>query len=239
MKLDNQSGAAPGGAHDFSRELYEVKFSSPRRLRNLLLSRLRHNADIPDRYATATMKTTYFDDRDDTSFFESRDGEIYKRKYRLREYVDAEDGADYSIEVKMRSNTVTRKVKRLIFGQLPPGFKPSTFGELVDTFEHTLGISLNEIRAEMPDRELFPSTVICYDRSRFDDRREDARYNVDTNIMVCFEAKCAEKGLGHYLDHDIFEIKSPEPGFFPSFLDGLGLDPFSFSKFLWGRETIT
>lgn len=236
--IANEDSSKRGGAHDSSREIFEIKYASPRHIRNILLSRLRHNADVPKQFSSAKMKTTYFDDRTNSSFYESKDGELEKRKYRLREYVDAVEGADYSLEIKMRSNTVTKKVKRLIYGRLPQGYRLTTFSGLIATFERTLGISLAELYVELPSRELTPSAVICYDRSRFDDRREDVRYNVDTNIMVCFDAKRANNEHGHYLDHDIFEIKSPQPGFFPSFLGDFGLEPFSFSKFLWGKETI-
>ena len=226
------------GEHHLAGNIFEAKFATPRHLRNILLSTLRHNAGIPDQFACASIKTTYFDDDPGTSLSESLDGDIYQRKYRLREYLGAHEGADYSIEIKARSDTVTAKLRRLIFGRLPAGYEFTTFSKLIETFEQPGAISLAGFKIELPVRELYPSTVIRYERARFDDRHKEARYNLDTNVAVSFDPKSSVNGHGYCLDHDIFEIKSPYPEFFPAFLEGMALEPLSFSKFLWGKEAL-
>ena len=240
MKLfnDYDTSADPGSERPSAGDIFETKFVAPRRLRNILLATLRHNARVPDQFAYANIKTTYFDDDPGTSLTESREGDIYKRKYRLREYLDAAEGADYSIEIKARSDTVTAKLRRLIFGHLPPGYELTTFSALIETFERLGAISLAEIKVELPIRELYPSAVIRYERRRFDDRHKEARYNLDTNVTVSFDPKGAVNGHGYSLEHDLFEIKSPHPGFFPGFLEDMELEPLSFSKFLWGKEAL-
>ena len=240
MKLfnDYDTSKESGGGPSTAGEIFESKFAAPKRLRNILRATLRHNTSVPALFAEARMKTTYFDDDPGTSLTESREGEIYKRKYRLREYLDATEGADYSIEIKARSDAVTAKLRSLIFGRLRPGYELTTFSDLIDTFERDGSISLAELKVELPKRELYPSAVIRYERSRFDDRHVEARYNIDTNIEVSFNPRSEAEGHGYRLDHDIFEIKSPQPEFFPGFLEGMELEPLSFSKFFWGKDTL-
>lgn len=232
------TSAEIGAERSIAGDIFETKFAVPRRLRNIVLATLRHNAREPDRFACASIKTTYFDDDAGTSLSESLDGDIDKRKYRLREYVDATEGADYSIEIKARSDTVTAKLRRLIFTRLSPGYGFTTFSALIETFERLGAISLAELKVELPGRELYPSAVLRYERQRFDDRRTEARYNLDTNVTVSFGALGRADGHGYPLEHDLFEIKSPHPEFFPAFLGDMELEPLSFSKFLWGKEAL-
>ncbi len=221
-----------------NRPIFEAKYSVARQMRNMVLSVLSRRASVPERFATARLRTIYFDDAEKTSYFESRDGQLFKRKYRLREYIDPEPGgAFYSIEVKIRSNNLTRKVKKLIYRRLPQGYRPATFRGLIEAFEELTGDSLSMLRAELPDTELFPDVTVDYERSRFDDPDRAVRYNLDTNVMVFASNPQMGPCGGVYLEHDIFEIKGPEPGFFPGYLKGLLIEPFSFSKFVWGRET--
>jgi hypothetical protein len=222
------------------RDLFEIKYSAPVRSRSRILTALRHYARTPDRFSYARMRTTYFDDRSGASLREALDGELNKKKYRMREYLDTSEGASYSVEVKIRAHTVTRKIKRLVFEKLPQGFRPASFRELLSTFEKLTGSTLTPLRLELPPVELFPDAVIIYERHRFDDYREDTRYNMDTNILVCpgITAGGGRGAQGFSLDNDVFEIKTPRVGFFPEFLKGMGLVHGSFSKFVWGKVTV-
>ena len=165
--------------------VFEAKFEVPRHLRGMLAALLKHKAEIPHKFASSRVKTLYFDDLKGTSFFDSRDGQLVKRKYRLREYLGVQEGgAIYSIEVKLRDGTLTGKVKRLIYGRPPQGFSFKTFRSLISALEDIEGAEFNELRVELPEDELYPSAEIFYERDRFEDPREDARYNLDTNISM-------------------------------------------------------
>jgi len=220
-------------------EVFEVKFAIPRQETAILISTLRHNAQKPPQFSRAKIKTIYFDDHAHTSFTESSEGEITKRKYRLRVYMDRTDGARYSLEIKKRDDRVTGKVRELIYEELPPGYELTTFHSLVRAFEDITGRTLTHFKSELPPKELFADTVVYYDRIRFDDRHGPVRYNVDTSIRVFPGPVTAKKrGDGLCLDHDIFEIKSKNPDLVPYFLRGLSLEPLSFSKFAWGKELL-
>ncbi len=216
--------------------IFESKFSSPRQSRNVVLARLNRYSAPARSFARSTIKTLYFDDMASTSFLESRDGQMDKRKYRLREYLLAEPGgARYSIEVKKRLDARTEKVKRFIYGLLPDARRPATFRELIGELERLEGAQFNDIRRELPDAELYPSAAVYYERARFEDIRGSARYNLDTCIRV---SPClSDEGV--YLDFDVLEVKGPDPEYCPGFLYGLGLERMSFSKFVWARTNLS
>jgi hypothetical protein len=217
--------------------VFETKYCLPRHLKNVLLSTLNHRASPPVSFPYAKMRTIYFDDVEDTSFFDSRDGNLKKKKYRLREYIDSTEGASYSLEIKIRDNTQTRKIKELMYVKLPEDYKFTTFRDLIGTFEALTDSIYPELRIESSGPELYPDTIIYYERMRFEDNYIKARYNVDTNIYVSPYIKVdAKKSNNFNLDHGVFEIKTAVPEYFPAFLRGLGLERFSFSKYVWGKS---
>ncbi len=233
MKTNNRAADIGPAA----REIFEVKYAVPREETARLLAILRHNTAVPPQFSHARIKTLYFDDRAGTSFFESLEGELLKTKYRLRVYIDRTEGAYYSLEIKKRNNTMTSKARELIYEELPRGFRIRCFHSLLRACEEISGRSLLRLNSELPSKELLLDTVVFYDRLRFDDRHESVRYNVDSSIRVFpGPVDLEDLGSGLSLDHNIFEIKSAEPGVIPFFLKGVSLEPFSFSKFAWGKE---
>ena len=223
-----------------AKNLFEVNFKVPTEKLNYLKTKIKNNCLTPKDFPGAKLKTLYFDDQFDTSFYESANGELKKTKYRFREYISpAKGGALYSLEIKFRNNSETSKIKKLIYNPLSKGFEHSTFRNLLLEIEKTNKIDLNDFYKYLPERNLFPSTLIQYERNRFDSIEGNVRYNIDTNITSTLGSRNflnSEQKL--YLKYSIFEIKSFYPEFFPSFLKNLKLEPSSFSKFAWGKETV-
>jgi hypothetical protein len=221
-----------------SKEVFEIKYAVPRSERNILLSILRQKTSVPKQFSHAKIKTVYFDDIAGNSYFDSRDGNLVKKKYRFREYIDPEEGAFYSIEVKLKLDTISSKIKKLVYKKLPEDYQFTTFRHLIDTFEKMLDCSLSFLRIASSQSELFPDTIIYYERFRFQDFRENVRYNLDTHISVlpCLKPQL-QASNGVRLDHDIFELKGNRPGMVPVFLRKIRLEPISFSKFVWGKVT--
>lgn len=222
---------------DEPKDIFEVKYTVPRHSRERVLSTLRMRTTEPSNFAVAKVKTIYFDDKNSTSFFDSVDGFLAKKKFRLREYTDSVGGARYSLEIKFRDDVKTSKVRKLIYKPLPDSYEFTTFRALLDTLERENGFSLARLRHSLPEGELYADTTIYYERYRFEDPFEDARYNLDTRIML-LPPERSEQSLraGLYLNHDIFEIKSAAKMGLPSYLKGLGFEPVAFSKFVWGKE---
>jgi len=235
-----ETSEATSGTDFTGKDIFEVKFAIPRHETPRLTAALRHNTYVPKQFSRARIKTIYFDDRKGTSFYESYDGDIHKKKYRLRVYMDRDGGARYSMEIKRRDNRITNKVRELIYEDLPAGFRISCFHSLLRTFENITDLSLMGLRSRLPSKELLPSTEIFYDRIRFDDRYDTTRYNVDTSIRVMpGETARGKMGAGISLGHDIFEIKSCKPCIIPHFLQNMTLEPLSFSKFAWAKELLS
>ncbi len=223
-----------------SNSLFEIKYKIPTSLLNTLSTTVRHHTLIPASFSTAKLKTWYFDDEANTSFWESINGELSKTKYRFREYIAPEQGgALYSLEIKRRNNAETSKLKELIYKPISKDYKFTTFRDLLAEIERHSDLDLKPFYHYLPDKTLFPSTLIQYKRSRFDSLEGNVRYNIDTNIMVTLTPQqFLATDQTHHLEHSIFEIKSSMPEFFPSFLQRLNLSPTSFSKFAWGKEML-
>tara|TARA_B100000161_G_C33526165_1_gene403646 strand:+ start:314 stop:1036 length:723 start_codon:yes stop_codon:yes gene_type:complete len=223
-----------------SDSLFEIKYKLPNNKINILFSYLRNYTITPKKFSSAKLKTLYFDDKFKTSLNESINGELVKTKFRFREYISPEDGgAFYSIEIKKRENNKTLKIKKLIYEKLPKNYKFTTFRSLISTIEKTSKINLNEFYNFLPEKCLYPSTLIKYDRDRFDSPDSQVRYNLDKNISVKLNSD-EFSNIDQLItcDHAIFEIKSFKPEFFPIFLKKIKLYPSSFSKFAWGGDII-
>ncbi|RKY03357.1 MAG: hypothetical protein DRP55_01595 [Spirochaetes bacterium] len=220
-------------------DTFEMKFGVPKYMRNIFLATLQRRTRIPEKFSYSKMKTVYFDDNTNSNYFDSRDGQLYRRKYRFREYINPEtSGAYYSLEIKIRFDKKTNKIKKLIYKRLPKGYKIVTFKKLINDFEKVLNCPLSFFKKELPVNELFPDTMICYERFRFDDYYQDARYNLDINIVTLPCGRLGTLDNGIYFDYDVFEIKSRKPLFLPSFLKGLDIEPLSVSKFIGAKELL-
>ncbi|MDC3094595.1 VTC domain-containing protein [Prochlorococcus sp. AH-716-M09] len=221
-----------------SKKLLEVKYIVPQEKIGYLYSTIKHHCITPKNFAKAKLKTFYFDDQFDTSFYESKNGEIKKTKYRFREYLSPEKGgALYSLELKLRYNSETSKIKKLIYKPLSKDYKFTTFRNLISEIEQTNNLNLKYLCQYLPERILIPTSLIEYERSRFDSLDGSVRYNIDTNISTTLGLRdflVSKQKI--YLNYSIFEIKTQIPEFFPFFLKQLKLKPSSFSKFAWGKE---
>ncbi len=218
-------------------QVFEKKYDIPKRARNSVLSALGRYSGIPSRFAYAGMRTLYFDDEHNTSYHDSRNGHLDRRKFRFREYLDREPGgALYSLEIKNRVNEKTYKNKALVYKELPKDYDVTTYGDLIRTFEAICGYDLLPLIRECSGIELRPTLIISYERHRFDDRASGVRYNFDINIMMHFLTPTSQSGA-FYLDRDVFEVKGDGPGVgLPRFFEDLPFEFSEFSKFIWGKE---
>ena len=221
--------------------IYEKKYVVHRVNRDKLISLLNYKCKIPEKFSRAKLRTYYFDDREHTSYFDSRDGNYNKKKYRLREYINPDvDGALYSLEVKKRSGLKTSKIKKLITNKLPENYRVTTFSRLIETFEELEGESFLDIRNEMSGKELFYDALISYERNRYEDYYHSARINIDTNIRVYRNKDSYNHNFNsvYSFENDILEIKSSEQYWAPHYLKTFPMQYGSFSKFLVGKEKV-
>ena len=95
--------------------IYETKYLLRPQYSSKILARLKHNKITPIKFANAHLKTIYFDCNKLSSFNQSANGELKKIKFRFREYINPDsNGANYSLEVKIRNGIGTDKIKYLL-----------------------------------------------------------------------------------------------------------------------------
>ena len=135
-----------------SKKLLEVKYIVPKEKIGYLYSTIKHHCLTPKSFAKAKLKTFYFDDQFNTSFLESKNGEIKKTKYRFREYVSPEQGgALYSLEIKLRNNAETSKIKKLVYNKISINYKHTTFRNLILEIERSNNLNLKDLRQYLPE----------------------------------------------------------------------------------------
>jgi len=228
-----------GELSEFSEmSLFETKYLLRPQYINLILSRLKHHAITPSKFASAQLKTVYFDSFDLSSFNQSANGELKKIKFRFREYINPDsNGANYSLEVKIRNGVATDKIKYLIYNKLPIDYQITTFNRLLNDLRVLSKEDFFDIKSILRGKIYRPTCVVVYKRRRFDDRFNNCRYNVDTDITAYRVNKTVELNSeyksGRACPFYIFETKGTQPKLFPKILSNSRLIRSSFSKYLW------
>ncbi len=224
-------------------KIYELKYMSRPSNRMLLASSLSHHMVVPKKFASAHLRTFYFDDAKLSSFYQSANGDYNKIKCRFREYINPEEsGAYYSLEVKFRKGISTDKIKHLIYSELPKGYRIKSFNSLICDLSNLTGKPYNDIKEVLNNKIYKPKCIVEYKRQRFDDKRTSVRYNIDTDIIAKRINGFALLGSSHLLEkryiNDIFEMKSIGAPIFPVSLRKTGVIKSSFSKYLWAMTVL-
>ncbi len=219
-------------------KIYEQKYLSRPSNRMLLASNLNHHMLVPKKFASAHLRTFYFDDSKLSSFYESANGNYNKIKCRFREYINPEEsGAYYSLEVKIRNGLSTDKIKHLIYSKLPKAYRIESFNSLVRELSNITGKSYSDIKNVLNNKTYKPTCIVEYKRQRFDDKYKSVRYNIDTDIIAKRTSSFALLESSHLLEkkyiNDIFEMKSMSVPIFPRSLSKTRVIRSSFSKYLW------
>ena len=224
-------------------KIYEQKYLSKPSNRMLLASNLNHYMLVPKKFASAHLRTFYFDDSKLSSFYESANGHYNKIKCRFREYINPEEsGAYYSLEVKIRNGISTDKIKHLIYSKLPKAYRIRSFNSLVRELSNITGESYSDIKNVLNNKTYKPTCIVEYRRQRFDDKYKSIRYNIDTDIIAKRTSGFALLGKSHLLEkkyiNDIFEMKSMSVPIFPRSLRKTRVIRSSFSKYLWAMTVL-
>tara|TARA_B100000315_G_C14576873_1_gene588338 strand:- start:277 stop:945 length:669 start_codon:yes stop_codon:yes gene_type:complete len=213
----------------------EIKYVVDIDMRFRIHNYLMKYATVPNLFSKAHLRTTYFDTEQLNSFMETVNGDYTKTKFRFREYINPDpNGAQYSVEIKHRKGKSTWKTKELIYKEFPGVRSIRTFRELISRINNNQNENLNHIISKLPDKVLYKTTTIKYLRNRYNDRRYDYRYNLDTMLTVeSYQGNRFAFPSRKYYPKAIFEIKGKKIDNLPKFLEKLSLVPTSFSKFNW------
>lgn len=123
------------------------------------------------------IKSLYFDDLDNSSYFEKLDGILYRTKYRIRTYNNFDD--KIYLERKLKHNNLTSKDKELISSDV---YSRIINGK-IDNIEAKDGSLLQRFLIEMRLKNLKPSVIVGYKRTAYTYPISNVRITFDENII--------------------------------------------------------
>lgn len=130
------------------------------------------------------IKSLYFDDLENTAYYEKMDGVLYRKKYRIRTYND--DDRFIRLERKYKHNNLTSKDQMLISKEIYSKILSGNVEDIEIAEDNLLNQFIMEIRA----KHLIPSVIVEYKRTPFtyplsniritlDEKIKSGRYNYD------------------------------------------------------------
>lgn len=173
---------------------YEIKYiisaASAKELKIKLRSILEYDENS-DENGSYIIKSLYFDDLENTAFYEKMDGVLYRKKYRIRAY---NEESFIRLERKYKHDNMTSKDQILISKEI--------YSRIINGDVSSINISkddlLNEFLTEMRTRNLIPSIIVEYKRTAFVYPISNLRITIDEEIKS-----------GRY-NYDIFEKDIPK-----------------------------
>ena len=205
-------------------------------LRNTLSAALYLDSNIKNPDGSYFIRSLYFDDYKNTSYYQVLDGISKREKYRIR-YYDL-DPSYITLEKKTKENNLGKKDK----DKLTP--------EMVMKFINNEEIESNkpvveELQSKMKTSFYKPVIIIDYERRAFTYPINDVRITLDYNISCSYEiSKFFENNINSIplLEKNtaILEVKYND--FLPDFIKHLininNLEITSFSKYSTGRDML-
>lgn len=205
-------------------------------LKNNLSATLRLDSNVKTEDGSYFIRSLYFDDYNDTSYFQVLNGISKREKYRIR-YYDY-DSSYISLEKKSKINNLGKKEKSLLTKEttnfLINNIKFDSNEKLINELQHKISTNLYK-----------PVVIIDYLRIAFVYPINDVRITIDYNISCSYEfEKFFEKDLNSIplLEKDmaILEVKYNDflPDFIKLVINEKNLELTSFSKYGNGRSML-
>lgn len=217
---------------------YIIHFSQARALLKSIGAHVRHDPHA-GRDGFYKIVSLYYDSPDLSCYWEKLDGEMYRRKIRVRTYGESPDEAFLEIKQRYNLNVQKRRCRfplKVINREL----------ESISTGPYNGGIDpvFDEVFNVVRRRALEPKLIISYNRAAFFDRhRRDLRITLDRNIKFRSQCLSLEKNRlkGRYVIPPtmmILEVKFDEtiPQWISSCLNRLDFQVQRFSKYCEGVE---
>ena len=214
---------------------HEYKFLISRSAAELLRLRLpRIMARDPHAGPTGTytIRSLYFDDLQDTAFFDKVSGVDNRVKYRIRYY--NYDPTVLRLEKKEKRGHLTRKTGQRITAEEAAALG-SRFRE--DLPERMQGLC-EELRLKCASEHLRPKVLVDYDRTAFVCPLGNTRITLDENLRTrpyCTDLLASSKAMQPVLEPDqvILEVKFDDflPGYLSDALSDIPKASMAISKF--------
>ena len=205
-------------------------------LKNTLSAALYLDSNIKNPDGSYFIRSLYFDDYKDTSYFQVLDGISKREKYRIR-YYDL-DPSYITLEKKSKQNNLGKKDKDKLTKEMVMKFINN---EEIESNKPVV----EELQSKIKTDLYKPVIIIDYERRAFTYPANDVRITLDYNISSSYEiSKFFEKNINSIplLEKNtaILEVKYND--FLPDFIKHLininNLEITSFSKYSTGREML-
>ena len=205
-------------------------------LKNNLSAALYLDENVKGEDGSYFIRSMYFDDYKDTSYFQVIDGISKREKYRIRYY--NYDPSYITLETKSKVNNFGKKDKDLLTEEMVMKFIRN---EEIDTDKKVV----TELQSKMKTSFYKPVVIIDYLRKAFTYPVNDVRITLDYNISCSYEIdKFFEKNINSIplLDKDtaILEVKYNDflPDIIKQVINIKNLEVTSFSKYSTGRSML-
>lgn len=205
-------------------------------LKNNLSAALYLDENVKGEDGSYFIRSMYFDDYKDTSYFQVIDGISKREKYRIRYY--NYDPSYITLEKKSKVNNLGKKDKDLLTEEMVMKFIRN---EEIDTDKKVV----TELQSKMKTSFYKPVVIIDYLRKAFTYPVNDVRITLDYNISCSYEVdKFFEKNINSIplLDKDtaILEVKYNDflPDVIKQVINIKNLEVTSFSKYSTGRSML-
>ncbi len=219
---------------------YELKYyiskSTAASLKNVLgavFERDSHsNAD-----GSYMISSTYFDDRNFSSYYEKNAGNDFRDRWRIRSYNGSEDYI--CLERKSKRGDTSVKNGKRISADIAKSFMSDGIKDLPLPKGKTL---LGDFFSDVSRKALIPVVTVEYKRTAFMPHLSDVRITVDENIKVCRYREPFDRTTAKILLPDdglsILEVKYTAgiPETVRSILSQYPMDRCSISKYVMSLE---
>ncbi len=205
-------------------------------LKNTLSAALYLDSNIKNPDGSYFIRSLYFDDYKNTSYYQVLDGVSKREKYRIRYY--NLDPSYITLEKKSKENNLGKKDKDILTKELVMKFIEN------EEIESNRPV-VTELQSKMKTEFYKPVIIIDYERMAFTYPVNDVRITLDYNISCSYEiSKFFEKNINSIplLEKNtaILEVKYND--FLPDIVKNLinmgNLELTSFSKYSTGREML-
>ena len=187
-----------------------------------------------------TITSVYFDDISDSHLTDTREGNRFREKYRIRIYNNSYETINLEVKIK-RDNRVFKKSKRITVEQM----KAFMQGKYVEDNDVSLDNAITLFNIAIAERKLAPVIVVEYERKAYIYETGNVRITIDRNLRYSDDIVgfMNQKAYRRYLvsePNSVLEVKYDE--FLPDFIAGLlengNMRQSSYSKYQICREEV-
>lgn len=205
-------------------------------LRNTLSASLYLDSNIKNPDGSYFIRSLYFDDYKNTSYYQVLDGLSKREKYRIR-YYDL-DPSYITLEKKSKQNNLGKKDKDRLTKDMVFKFINN---EEIESNQPVV----TELQGKIKTEFYKPVVIIDYERRAFTYPVNEVRITLDYNISCSYEfSKFFEKNINSIplLEKNtaILEVKYNDflPDFIKNLINMKNLEITSFSKYSTGRDML-